>query len=50
MDGGALQPDCNVLICAKSLPETESVQNIFSKKFRTLWEVACWVHEAEDRD
>jgi len=33
VDRGAWQPDCNVLICAK----TESVKNIFSKKVRTLF-------------
>jgi hypothetical protein len=51
VERGAWQPDCNVLISAKGLSETDSVKNIFSKKVRTcLWEVAYRVHEAEDRD
>jgi len=41
VDGGTWQSDCNVLICAKGLSETESVKNTFSKKFRTLFVGDC---------
>jgi hypothetical protein len=37
VDRGAWLSDCNVLICAKGLSETESIKNIFPKKVRTLF-------------